>query len=335
MNIYDVACMAGVSTATVSRVLNRSGPVSEAVRKRVEEVIIREGYIPNALAHSLNTKHSHTIGIICPVISDGNHAYPVAELSRLLRANGFEILLIDAASNDESKRAYFVSLINRQVDAAVVIGCSCTEQEQEDFRYAARHIPVFLLNGRIEGDNLFCTLCDEKRAACKMVRRLTEMGHDRVLYLYDSETYSGHMKLNGYREGMALYARSEPMEIQIHNQGSSSFGQTVETVRQLLDQVSFNAVLSADDSLAIGAAKALQSAGLPPIPMIGFNNTILSRCATPELASVDNRMQQQCELTVRTLLDVMDGKHPSPCLTLDAQLVERTSLTAFSAADKG
>ena len=51
MNIYDVACMAGVSTATVSRVLNRSGPVSEAVRKRVEEVIIREGYIPLSLIH--------------------------------------------------------------------------------------------------------------------------------------------------------------------------------------------------------------------------------------------------------------------------------------------
>lgn len=130
MNIYDVARMAGVSTATVSRVINHSGKVSEESRRKVESVIAREGYIPNAFAHSLNTKKSKTIGIICPVISDVNHAYPVSELSRLLRREGFEVLLINTESNMESKRAFFVSLINRQVDAAIVIGCNTTQQEK-------------------------------------------------------------------------------------------------------------------------------------------------------------------------------------------------------------
>lgn len=329
MNIYDIACMAGVSTATVSRVLNNSGPVSEASRKKVEEVIAREGYIPNAFAHSLTTKNSHTIGIICPVISDANHAYPVAELSRLLRENGFEILLINTSSNLESKRPYFVSLINRQVDAAVVIGCSCSQQETEDFQYAARHVPVFVVNGRIEGENIFCTLCDEEKAACEMVRHFTEMGRNRILYLYDSETHSGHMKLNGYRKGMALYSNAEPVSIRIHSGSASSFYQTVGIVRSLLEGSGFDAVLAADDSLAIGAAKALAEAGRSPVPMIGFNNTILSRCATPELSSVDNRMKQQCELTVQTLLSVLKGKRSSPCITLDALLVERASLTQF------
>ena len=329
MNIYDIACMAGVSTATVSRVLNNSGHVSEASRKKVEEVIAREGYIPNAFAHSLTTKSSHTIGIICPVISDANHAYPVAELSRLLRENGFEILLISTPSNVESKRPYFVSLINRQVDAAVVIGCSCSPQETEDFQYAAKHVPVFVVNGRIEGDNIYCTLCDEEKAASKMVRRFAKMGRSRVLYLYDSETHSGHMKLSGYLKGMKLYSGAQPVSIQISNGGTSSFYQTVETVRSMLEDTAFDAVLTADDSLAVGAAKALAEAGRDPVPMIGFNNTILSRCATPELSSVDNRMKQQCELTVQTMLNVLKGKRSSPCITLDALLVERASLTQF------
>jgi len=329
VNIYDIACMAGVSTATVSRVLNNSGYVSEASRKKVEEVIAREGYIPNAFAHSLTTKNSHTIGIICPVISDANHAYPVAELSRMLRENGFEILLISTPSNVESKRPYFVSLINRQVDAAVVIGCSCTKQETEDFHYAARHVPVFVVNGRIEGDNIFCTLCDEEKAACEAVRRFAEMGRKRVLYLYDTETYSGHMKLRGYLNGMKLYSDANPLSIQISSGSTSSFYQTVETVRGMLEESDFDAVLTADDSLAIGAAKALAEAGRDPVPIIGFNNTILSRCATPELSSVDNRMKQQCELTVQTMLSVFKGKRCSPCITLDALLVERASLTQF------
>ena len=93
MNIYEIAFLAGVSTATVSRVLNNSGCVSEGTRKKVEAVIAREEYIPNAFAHSLTTKQSHTIGIICPDIADANHAYPVAVLSHLLRAQGSETFL--------------------------------------------------------------------------------------------------------------------------------------------------------------------------------------------------------------------------------------------------
>lgn len=329
VNIYDIACMAGVSTATVSRVLNNSGHVSEASRRKVEEVIAREGYIPNAFAHSLTTKNSHTIGIICPVISDSNHAYPVAELSRLLRDNGFEILLISTPSNIESKRPYLISLINRQVDAAIVIGCSCTEQETKDFQYAAKHVPLFVVNGRIDGENIFCTLCDEEKAACEMVRQFVSMGRKRVLYLYDSETYSGHMKLNGYQKGMKFYSDTEPTAVQIRSSGTSSFYQTVDTVRGMLKDNTFDAVLTADDSLAVGAAKALAEAGREPVPMIGFNNTILSRCATPEVSSVDNRMKQQCELTVQTLLNVLKGKRSSPCITLDALLVKRASLEAF------
>jgi len=329
MNIYDIACMAGVSTATVSRVLNHSGRVSEASRKKVEDVIKREGYIPNAFAHSLTTKHSHTIGILCPVISDSNHAYPVSVLSLLLREKGFEILLINTASNAESKRPYFVSMINRQVDAAVVIGCSCTQEEEEDFRYAASRVPVFVLNGRIEGDNIFCTVCDEEKAACDVVHRFVQMGRSRILYLYDSETYSGRMKLTGYLNGMKLFSDAQPMAVQICSDGVSSFYKTVDTVQEMLQTNDFDAVLTADDSLAVGAAKALCAANRPQVPIVGFNNTILSRCATPELSSVDNRIKQQCELTVQTMLRVLDGKSSSPCITLDALLQERASLTNF------
>ena len=140
-----------------------------------------------------------------------------------------------------------------------------------------------------------------------------------MLYLYDSETYSGHMKLNGYQKGMKLYSDTEPTAVQIRSSGTSSFYQTVDTVRGMLKDNTFDAVLTADDSLAVGAAKALAEAGREPVPMIGFNNTILSRCATPEVSSVDNRIKQQCELTVQTLLNVLKGKRSSPCITLDAR----------------
>ncbi|MEA4928934.1 MAG: LacI family DNA-binding transcriptional regulator [Candidatus Limiplasma sp.] len=326
MNIYDIARLANVSTATVSRVLNNSGPISQKSREKVEAVIAREGFIPNAFAHNLNTKQSHTVGIICPVIADPNHAYPVAELNRLLRENGFEILLISTQSNAESKRPYFQSLIHRQVDAAIVIGCNRTDAEREDFLYAAGHIPVLIVNGRIDGRNLYATLCDENKAAREVVGLFTRAGYSRILYLYDSETYSGAMKLEGYLQGIRD-AGGTPLTVQIVSDGSS-FYQTVDTVRAMLAHTGFDAVFSADDSLAVGAAKALREANRPSVPTIGFNNTILSRCATPELSSIDNCMKQQCALTVQTLLSVLQKKKTSPCIALDARLICRGDLRA-------
>ena len=329
MTIYDIACKAGVSTATVSRVLNHTGRVSEESRRKVEEVIAREGFIPNAFAHSLTTKRSHTIGMICPVISDANHAYPVAELTGQLRENGFEVLLISTGSNTESKRAGFASLINHQAEAAVVIGCSEDEQEAEDFRYAAARLPVFIVNGRVEGENIYSILCDEEAGACGMVKRLADMGRRQIPYLYDSDTYSGHCKRRGYEEGMRRYTGEEPFTVRIVGEETSSFFQTKETVSRLLAGRPFDAVLSADDSLAIGAAKALREAGRDPVPMIGFNNTVLGRCATPELSSFDIDMKQLCRLTVRTLLDVLQGQTAPSCLKLEGKLVERASLLDF------
>jgi LacI family transcriptional regulator/LacI family asc operon transcriptional repressor len=116
-----------------------------------------------------------------------------------------------------------------------------------------------------------------------------------------------------------------PMAVQILAEGSS-LSKAIKTVQQLLTRTDFDAVFAADDSLAIGAGKAIVAEGRPPVPLVGFNNTVLSRCVTPELSSVDNRMKQQCSLTVQTLLSVMNGDHPSSCVTIDACIVEREGL---------
>lgn len=85
MNIYDIAEKAGVSVATVSRVINNNKNVSEQSKNKVMEVIKQEKYVPNIFARNLNSSSSKTIGILCPIISDINHAKPVSILERMLR----------------------------------------------------------------------------------------------------------------------------------------------------------------------------------------------------------------------------------------------------------
>ena len=329
MNIYEIACLAGVSTATVSRVLNHSDSVSEATRKKVEAIIAREEYIPNAYAHSLTTKQSHTIGIICPDISDINHSYPVAELSHHLRSHGFEILLISTDANQESKRDSFTSLIRRQAEAAIVIGCNTSQEEISDFHYAAGHFPVFILNGEIEGENIYSTRCDEQTAARDIVRMFAEAGRKRILYLYDSETYSGQMKMNGYLQGMREASGEEPMIIQIDDCFLSLLPHAIQNISNMLDHISFDAVLAADDILAIAAEKALSQRGLSPVPMVSFNNSMLAISATPELSSVDIKLSEQCDIIATNLLKVLSGEKPESSIVLNTQLYKRESLLRF------
>ncbi|MDD3820431.1 MAG: LacI family DNA-binding transcriptional regulator, partial [Spirochaetales bacterium] len=85
MNIYDIASKAGVSVATVSRVLNNSPRVSQKSKEKVQRIMDEEGYVPNIFARGLSLNSVKSIGILCPVISDINHAAAVSHIERLLR----------------------------------------------------------------------------------------------------------------------------------------------------------------------------------------------------------------------------------------------------------
>ena len=139
------------------------------------------------------------------------------------------------------------------------------------------------------------------------------------------------MKLAGYTQGM-INNNLPPLTVQIVSD-TISYYKVIAIVQEMLSSTVFDAVFSADDSLAIGAAKALNNKGCPPMPMIGFNNTILGLCASPELSTVDNCMVQQCDLTVKTLLNVLHGTPPSSCITLDAKLIFRGNLGLFLSTD--
>ena len=144
------------------------------------------------------------------------------------------------------------------------------------------------------------------------------------MYLYDSQTYSGVKKLAGYREGMRAYSASEPIEIMLDSERSSFYG-AAEIVRQSQGKLNFDAVFTADDSLAAGALKALTAMGRSETPVIGFNNTILGACTSPELTSIDNHLCQQCSIVISTLRSVLHGEKPTQCLTLEGTFCWRES----------
>lgn len=327
MNIYDIAKKAGVSVATVSRVINDSKNVSEQSKKKVMAVINEEKYVPNVFARNLTCSSSKTIGILCPMISDINHVKPVSILERLLREAGYDILLCCTDSVSENKSKYLELLYNRRVDAIILIGSTVEEVDHyEHFATIATEIPVVIINGYVELDNVYCVLSNERAAVCQLVQKLYQHGCRNILYLNDTTSYSGYQKILGYRDGLQLCSLEERPEMIVQiPEREDELIPSYQLTQEFIDSgISFDALIAADDILAVGAQKALREQGIN-IPIIGFNNSRFAQCATPELTSVDGNIETVCVTATQILLDVLRGGHPASHVVISTRLVQRDS----------
>ena len=322
MNIYDIAAKCGVSIATVSRVLNKSPNVRPQTRDKVLAVMQEENYAPNAFAQGLGLGSMRMVGVLCTSLRDPFYAEAVAHVEDYLRGRGMNAILRCTGPSLEEKKQSLFYMLQRNVDAVVLIGSAFREDSDNDhIAEAARRVPVIIINGYVDLPGVYCVTSDEKGAVADLVGRLMSRQRRRILFLYDQLTYSSQQKLAGYQEGCAA-AGIQPDE-QLIVRVERRLDEVNACIKQLLVKgVSFDAVIGSEDILALGTQKALQRIGLS-MPIIGFNNSTLAKCATPELTSVDNRLATLCETAMTMLDDLLDKKEVAAHTVIPAQLVER------------
>lgn len=335
LNIYDISRRAGVSIATVSRVLNNSPHVSEATRTRVMKVIEGCGYVPNAFARGLGLNTMKTIGLLCPDASDTYLARALANLERSFRQKEYDCLLCCTGRELQARMQGVEMLISRHVDGMVLMGSSFIEDRNEDndyIREAARSVPVILLNGSFQCPNVYCVLCDDQRAMREATERLLDSGRRRILYLYHSTNYSGRKKLAGYR--MALEERGIAMDEALmcyFDHDKSSVHEVRDRLMELAAKgIQFDAVLASEDALGVGAVKYAQKSGLripEDLAVIGFNNSTYCLCTEPEMTSVDNKLPLLCDHIVETMLGVLQGREMPEKTVFTGEIVQRGSTT--------
>ena len=190
MNIYDISEKAGVSIATVSRVLNNSPHVSAKTRERVLAVINDCEYVPNAFARGLGLNTMKTIGILCLDSSDPFLANAVFHLEQNLKSHNYDTLLCCTGYDLETKQKYLNLLLSKRVDAIILVGSSFLEPIQKDNAYllaAADIVPLVIINGYINHPNIYCSLCDDYQAIYDLTTRIVESGRKRILYLFHSK----------------------------------------------------------------------------------------------------------------------------------------------------
>ena len=191
MTIYDISEKAGVSIATVSRVLNGSSNVSEKTKKKVLDVMNRYEYTPNAFARGLGLNTMKTIGVMCADSSDLYLAKAVYYIEQLLRANGYDSILCCTGYDLDAKEKSMNLLISKKVDSIILIGSNFVHEKEEYNKYiadAATQVPVMLLNATLDVPNVYSIVSDDYTSMYEATRRMIVSGVTDILYYYNSTT---------------------------------------------------------------------------------------------------------------------------------------------------
>ncbi|MBQ6695353.1 MAG: LacI family DNA-binding transcriptional regulator [Lachnospiraceae bacterium] len=331
MTIYDISEKAGVSIATVSRVLNGSNNVSEKTKKKVLDVINQYEYTPNAFARGLGLNTMKTIGILCADSSDLYMAKAIYFVEQLLRSNGYDSILCCSGYDLENMKKSMNLLITKKVDGIILVGSTYICEKEEDNKYildAASQVPVMLLNGALDAPNVYSILSDDFSSMYDATTHMIHSGVKDILYFYNSTSYSGKKKLAGYRTAMENAGLLKSGNLMQFYQGShEDIPAMAEHLSKLAQKgITFHGVVAANDTLALGAVKYAREAGLKmpnDLSIIGYNNSMLTNTCEPELTSIDNKLETLCQHLITTLMGVLNGNEMPKKTVFSGELVKR------------
>ncbi|MGA5767043.1 LacI family DNA-binding transcriptional regulator [Streptomyces pseudogriseolus] len=324
-SIKDVAAEAGLSVATVSRALNGHPSVSEDARRRVFAAVEALGYRPNAVARSLRTDETRTLGL---VISDVMNPY-FTELARSVeeeaRALGYSVIIGNADERPGLQDHHVTTLLDRRIDGLLV---SPTDGGSPGMLGAARAgTPMVFVDRWIPGVDVPVVRSDGRAAVRDLVAHLHGLGHRRLAIIAGpAATTTGRERVDAFREALAAYGLELP-DAYI-GQGDFQAGSGRRVTEGFLDlPVPPEAVFAADNLMALGALDAIRARGLrvpDDIALAAFDDIPWFVHTDPPVTAIAQPTRDLGRAAVRALVDRIAGR-PGASVTLPARLVVRRS----------
>jgi LacI family transcriptional regulator len=284
--IKDVAREAGVSVATVSRVLNSSGPVRAAVADRIRRISAQLRYVPHSGARSLITARTNTLGVLLPDLYGEFFSELIRGMDRAAQSRGYHLLL-SSAHGRAPDIASLMHAMRGRVDGMILM--SPRLDPGTLFENLPGNVPAVLLSSDIRDDRYPVVTIDNMAGAHAMVRHLLALGHRRIAHIAgEPGNHDAEARRRGYRKALGSVARARYADLEIDGDFTEASGYAA-TQALLSLRTPPTAIFAANDAMAIGALSALREAGrrVPAdLSVAGFDDVPLAQYLNPPLTSV-------------------------------------------------
>ena len=299
-SIRKVAALAGVSPATVSRVINGTANVDPEKKARVIRAIEETGFVPNEVARTLFRKSAKTIGVIVPSIRNPYFTELAAHVDALAVEHGFRPFLCNTDYDPEKEKAAVQMLVSMNADAIII--ASCSEQVRELLRHCP--IPVVALDAMLsETDVRACICCDYYSGGRMAAQHLVENGCRRLVCIKGPQhRYSARARYEGYRDVCrehGLPERTVDCDYDFY-QGLRMTGELLERFPDV------DGIVACNDIVAISIYKVLhrQEIAVPDtIQLVGFDDISFASLLTPELTTVSQPIREMTEKAVELIVN--------------------------------
>jgi LacI family transcriptional regulator len=326
--LQDVADLAAVSTATVSRCLNNSGHVTERTRLKVQQAIQTLGYSPNFGAQALAAKRTNTIGAIIPTMENAIFARGMQAFQETLAENGITLIIASCSYRPELEEEQIRSLVARGADALLLIGQS---RPAATYQFLARRNIPYVLAWAHKKESQHCYIgFDNQAAAQTITRQVLELGHRNlgVIVGLTRNNDRARDRITGIEHAIADYgAQTAPLQV---IEAEYTFQEGAKALDQLLANPSPpTAVICGNDVLAVGAVKRAKQLGLAvpeDLSITGFADIEVSELIDPELTTVHVPHREMGIAAAKSLIAMLKTQTPVESHLLETRIVNRQSL---------
>jgi DNA-binding LacI/PurR family transcriptional regulator len=328
VTIYDVAKKAGVSTATVSKIINNKGSISEKTRLKVLEVMDQLQYKPNMIASALKGKSTHTIGLLIPDLSNPIFAEYAKYIEERAQELGFSVIICNTDTNPDRERKYITLLKQKQVDGIIIVARFkniklLKELIKEKFPLAtiAQDLPTLPIDS---------VTVDDYLGGYQVTDYLLSLGHRKIAIIAERDR-SSQERIKGYRQALVDTGLKIDEDLIVVCDQATRECARINTLGLLDKEKRLSAIFGCNDLLAVGVMQAARERGLTipkDLSVIGFDNTHLSEIVSPSLTTVQQPLRDIGYHVVDLLTQKIEGNSRAiQRIVLLPELVIRQSTT--------
>ncbi|MEG1458301.1 MAG: LacI family DNA-binding transcriptional regulator [Acetivibrio sp.] len=313
MNIKELAKTIGVSSATVSRVMNNSGYVRDETRKKVLQAVEEYQFVPSAIARSLSTRDTLSVGVLIPDIENEYFSSVISGISEIAEQNGYNIHFMGSNENKQIEQDFLNMVESQRLNGIIITPVSEMDERTKNklLHIQKSGIPVVLVDRDIKGEVFEGVFVDNLAGSCEGVNALIKAGHERIAIITGPETSRpGRDRFKGYKK--ALSEAGIELNPEYVVSGDFKIEKAYECTEQLLNlKEPPTAIFSSNNLTSLGCLKYFTEHKIKigkQISMIGFDDIETLKIIDYKLSVIARDAKQQGRAAMNLLLERLKDK---------------------------